>query len=98
MWRGGKKIQETKKGKTRGLVLILKPHKRKNYEVYFPEAIEQEQQVSVRQLIKHLLDKSQKLGKQIQKNDIFILRTGSKEKEAKTGGPSSGIAHYLALY
>ncbi|CAG8826881.1 32653_t:CDS:1, partial [Racocetra persica] len=95
---GNGKIKEAKKGKTRGLVLILKPHKRENYEVYFPETIEQEQQISVRQLIKDLLDKSQKLGKGAQQNDIYILRTGSKEREGKTGGPSSGIAHYLALY
>ena len=86
-----------KKGNARGLSLFLKPHNRENYQVYFPDNIVEEQQNTVKQLIKDLLDKSQKLGKAY-KNDIYILRVGSKENEGRISGPSSGIAHYLALY
>ncbi|CAG8640021.1 4673_t:CDS:2, partial [Ambispora gerdemannii] len=66
--------------------------------VYFPENIIEEQRNSVRQLIELLLDKSEKLGKEVYKNDIYILRVGSRDREGTISGPSSGIAHYLALY
>ncbi|CAI2195206.1 9974_t:CDS:2, partial [Funneliformis geosporum] len=87
-----------KKGNARGLSLFLKPHNRENYKVYFPENIVEEQQNTVRQLISNLLDKSQKIGKEVRGNDIYILRVGSKEREGTISGLSSGVAHYLALY
>ncbi|CAG8719363.1 6771_t:CDS:2, partial [Ambispora leptoticha] len=58
-------------------------------------AKEPAQQDSVRKLINGLLqEQQQELGK-IQSYDIYILRVASSHYGA---GPSSGVAHYLALY
>ncbi|CAG8590501.1 2762_t:CDS:2, partial [Ambispora gerdemannii] len=83
-------------GNARELLLFLKPSNYQSSAIYFPPGkIEEAQQDSVRKLINGLLEEqSQELGK-VQSYNIYILRVASSHHGA---GPSSGVAHYLALY
>jgi len=77
-------------------LLFLKPSNIQSSTIYFPpNKIEPAQQNSVRKLINDLLqEQSRELGR-VQNYDIYILRVASSHYGA---GPSSGVAHYLALY
>ncbi|CAI2192719.1 4767_t:CDS:2, partial [Funneliformis geosporum] len=83
-------------GSSRKLLLFLKPSKNHSSTVYFPpDKIEKAQQNSVRKVIKSLLENQSAKLERIQNYDIYILRVDSSHDGA---GPSSGVAHYLALY
>ena len=83
-------------GNARELLLFLSPSNNQSSTIYFPpDKIELAQQNSVRKLINELLqEQSTELGK-VQNYDIYILRVASSHHGS---GPSSGVAHYLALY
>ncbi|WNE40013.1 MAG: Lon protease [Mycoplasmataceae bacterium] len=93
---GGKEKRKIVGGLSRELMIFLKPSKNQSSTVYFPlNKIEVAQQNSVRKIIKDLLNNSSIGLENIQNHDIYILRVNSSHDGA---GPSSGVAHYLALY
>jgi predicted ATP-dependent protease len=86
-------------GSSSELLLFLKPNNSSNLEtsINFPSnKVSDSQQKSVREIIYNLLKNSSKLGEEIKKYDVYILRL--RTGNTKYTGSSSGVAHYLALY
>nr|CAG8433666.1 12628_t:CDS:1 [Entrophospora candida] len=77
-------------------MIFLKPSKSQSSTVYFPpDKIEQAQQNSVRKIVEDLIKNSSTRLEEVKNYDVYILRVNSSHEGA---GPSSGVAHYLALY
>ena len=91
--------EHLKGGSSSELLLFLKSRNHSNSQIninFPPNKISDSQQKSVREIIYNLLQNSQKLGQEIKQYDIYILRL--RTGNTTYTGPSSGVAHYLALY
>jgi len=95
-WEAGQEKRKITGGCSRELMVFLKPSNRQSSTVYFPpDKIEEAQQNSVRKVVKDLIQNSSTALEKVKNYDIYILRVNSSHEGA---GPSSGVAHYLALW
>src|SRR4051812_29946581 len=77
-------------------MIFLKPSKNQSSTIYFPpDKIEKAQENSVRKIVEELIQNSSTGLEKVKNYDVYILRVNSSHEGA---GPSSGVAHYLALY